>query len=67
VRRLSLVPDEPDQGARLERFKAAHPDIPVILGGEMPTAFVGHTRVRRQTLRGLLDQLEELTDREPDE
>ena len=30
---LSLVPDEPDQVPRLERFRAEHPEVVVLLQG----------------------------------
>ena len=57
---LSLVPDEPDQVPRLERFRAAHPEVVVLLRGPMPTAWVGGRKIVRQTLRVLLDDLEEM-------
>jgi hypothetical protein len=52
---LWLVPDE-----RLERFRAAHPEVVVLLRGPMPTAWVGGRKIVRQTLRVLLDELEEM-------
>jgi hypothetical protein len=55
-----LVPDEPDQVPRLERFRAAHPEVVVLLRGPMPTAWVGGRKIVRQTLRVLLDELEEM-------
>ena len=57
---LSLVPDEPDQVPRLERFRAAHPEVVILLRGPMPTAWVGGRKIERPTLRGLLDELEEI-------
>ena len=57
---LSLVPDEPDQVPRLERFRAAHPEVVILLRGAMPKAWVGGRKIVRQTLRGLLDELEEI-------
>ena len=57
---LSLVPDEPDQVPRLERFRAAHPEVVVLLKGPMPTAWVGGRKIVRRTLRDLLDELEEI-------
>jgi hypothetical protein len=57
---LSLVPDEPDQVPRLKQFRAAHPEVVVLLRGPMPTAWVGGRKIVRQTLRVLLDDLEEM-------
>ena len=57
---LSLVPDGEDQAARLEQFRAAHPDVPVLLLGTRPRAWVGGQKVEHSTLRGLLDGLEEI-------
>jgi hypothetical protein len=57
---LSLVPDEPDQVPRLERFRAAHPEVIVLLKGHMPTAWVSGRKIVRHTLRDLLDDLEEI-------
>jgi hypothetical protein len=58
---LWLVPDEPDQVPRLERFRAAHPGVVVILlRGAMPKAWVGGREIERSTLRVLLDELEEM-------
>jgi len=57
---LSLVPDEPDQVPRLERFHTAHPEVVVLLKGPLPTAWVGGRKIVRQTLRVLLDDLEEM-------
>jgi hypothetical protein len=56
---LSLVPDEPDQVPRLERFRATHPEVIILLRGPMPTAWVGGRKTVRQTLCVLLDDLEE--------
>jgi hypothetical protein len=55
---LSLVPDEPDQVPRLERFRAAHPEVVILLRRPMPTAWVGGRKIVGQTLRVLLDALE---------
>jgi hypothetical protein len=57
---LSLPPDEPDQVPRLERFRAGHPELIILLKGPMPTAYVGRRKVQRHTLRDLLDDLEEI-------
>jgi hypothetical protein len=61
---LSLVPDEPDQVPRLERFRAAHPEVVVLLKGLVPTAWVGGTKIARPTLRDLLDDLEKMFPRD---
>ena len=57
---LSLVPDEEDQVPRLERFRAAHPEVVILLRGALPRAWVGSRKIERSTLRGLLDDLEEI-------
>ena len=57
---LSLAPDEPDQVPRLEQFRAAHPEVIILLKGAMPRAWVGGRKIVRQTLRSLLDDLEEI-------
>jgi hypothetical protein len=57
---LSLVPDEPDQVPRLARFRAAHPEVIILLRGPMPKAWVGGRKIARRTLRDLLDELEEI-------
>jgi hypothetical protein len=57
---LSLVPDEPDQVLRLERFRAAHPEVIILLRGARPNAWVGSGKIERSTLSGLLDELEEI-------
>jgi hypothetical protein len=57
---LWLVPDEPDQVPRLERFRAAHPEVVILLRGAMPKAWVGARKIVRHTLSGLLDELEEI-------
>lgn len=54
-----LVQDGEDQAARLERFRATHPDVPVLLMGTRPRAWVGGQKIEYPTLRGLLDDLEE--------
>ena len=57
---MSLVPDDEDQIARLDQFRAAQPDVPVLLLGGRPTAWVGDQKVEHSTLRDLLDGLEEI-------
>jgi hypothetical protein len=57
---VSLVPDGEDQAARLERFRATHSDVPVLLMGTRPRAWVGGQKIEHPTLRGLLDGLEEI-------
>jgi hypothetical protein len=57
---VSLVLDGEDQAARLERFRATHPDVPVLLLGACPKAWVGNQKIENRTLRGLLDDLEEI-------
>ena len=56
---VSLVLDGEDQVARLERFRATYPDVPVLLIGACPRAWVGGQKIEHPTLRGLLDDLEE--------
>ncbi len=55
---LSLVPDEPDQVPRLERFRARHPEVIILLRGPMPTAHAGSVKIQRITLREVLDELD---------
>ncbi len=44
---MSLMPDSEDQAARLEQFRVAHPDVPVLLLGDCPKAWaVGQKIVR---------------------
>jgi hypothetical protein len=57
---LSPVPDEQDQVPRLERFRAAHPEVVILLRGALPKAWVGSRKIERHTLRGLMDELEEI-------
>ena len=57
---LPAAPDEEDQMQRLERFRAAHPDVVILLLGTCPKAWVDGQRIERPTLRGLLDDLEEI-------
>ena len=54
------VQDGEHQAARLERFRATHPDVPVLLTGTCPRAWVGGQKLEHPTLRGLLDDLEEI-------
>jgi hypothetical protein len=55
-----LVQDGEHQAARLERFRATHHDVPVLLIGACPRAWVGGQKIEHPTLRGLLDDLEEM-------
>ena len=57
---LSLVPDEEDQVPRLARFRTMHPEVVILLQGALPRAWVGSRKIERSTLRGLLDELEEI-------
>ena len=57
---LFLVPDEEDQVPRLERFRSGHPEVIILLKGPMPTAYAGHRKIQRHTLRVLLDDLEQM-------
>ena len=57
---LSLVPDEEGQVPRLERFRAAHPEVVILLRGPLPRAWAGGRKIERRTLHGLLDELEEI-------
>ncbi len=57
---VPLVQDGEDQAARLERFRATHPDVPVLLMGTRPRARVGSQKIEHPTLRRLLDDLEEM-------
>jgi len=62
---LRLVPDEPDQAARLAAYRAAYPVV-VIRPGQFRTweALIpepaGQTVIVRDTLRELLDRLSEV-------
>ena len=63
---LGLAPDEPDQVPRLQRYRAAHPDVIIGAGGfgtwqaRIPEPD-GETVTVRYTLRELLNRLDELT------
>jgi hypothetical protein len=57
---LSLMPGEEDQVPRLERFRAAHPELVILLRGARPRAWVGGRKIERRTLHDLLDVLEEI-------
>lgn len=57
---MSLAPDGEDQAARLDQFRVAHPDVPVLLLGDCPRAWIGEQKVEHPTLRDLLDGLEEI-------
>jgi hypothetical protein len=60
-----LVPEEPDQVIRLQRFRAAHPGV-MVQPGQFATWEAriteadGETTIVRHTLRELLDKLAEL-------
>jgi hypothetical protein len=56
---LGFVPDG-DQAPRLARFRAAHPEIVVVVLGACPKAWVDGQKIEHPTLRGLLDELEEI-------
>lgn len=56
---LGLVPNE-DQAPRLERFRATHPEIVILLLGAWPKAWLDGQKIEHPTLRGLLDELEEI-------
>jgi hypothetical protein len=62
---LGLVPDEPDQVPRLQKFRAEYPDVIIGPGGfgtwqaRIPQEN-GETVTTRYTLRELLDKLGEL-------
>jgi hypothetical protein len=64
--RLLLVPDEPDQAARLAAFRVAYPVVAIGPGqfgtweALVPEAS-GQTVIVRHTLRELLDRLGEVT------
>lgn len=61
-----LVPDEPDQVPRLDRFRAEHPDVIIGSGGfgtwqaRIPEPS-GETVITRYRLVELIDKLEEVT------
>ena len=57
---LPAAPDEEDKVPRLERFRAAHPGVVILLLGTCPKAWVGDQQIEHPTLRGLLDDLEEI-------
>jgi hypothetical protein len=70
ARSLYRLPEEPDQVARLARFRTEHPDV-IIGAGEFGTwqaripAQDGETVTSRYTLKHLLDRLSELTGQQP--
>ncbi len=57
---LRFVPDGPDQVLRLRAFRAAHPEVVILLLGACPKAWVDGQKIQQPTLRGLLDELEEI-------
>jgi hypothetical protein len=69
---LGLAPDEPDQVSRLQRYRAAHPDV-IVAAGEFGTwqaripAENGETVAVRYRLCELLDRLDELTGDQADD
>ena len=62
---LPVAPDEQDQVQRLERFRAAHPGVVILLLGTCPRAWADGQPIERPTLRGLLDRLEEIFHPDP--
>ena len=56
---LRIVRDEQDQVLRLERFRAEHPQVVILLGGALPRAWIGGWKIECRTLRALLDELEQ--------
>jgi hypothetical protein len=56
---LRIAPDEQDQVPRLERFRADHPEVVILLRGATPRAWIGGRKIERHTLRTLLDELEQ--------
>jgi hypothetical protein len=61
---LGLVPDE-DQAPRLKRFRAAYPEVVILLLGAWPKAWVDGQKIEHPTLRELLDELGELLGEPP--
>lgn len=62
---LRMVPDEPDQVVRLQRYRAAHPGVSVAAGqfGTWQALIPepnGETVITRHRLCDLLDKLDEL-------
>jgi hypothetical protein len=56
---LRIFPDEQDQVPRLERFRADHPEVIILLRGVLPRAWISGRKIERHTLRALLDELEQ--------
>lgn len=56
---LRIMPGEQDQVPRLERFRADHPEVVILLRGALPRAWIGRRKIERHTLRALLDELEQ--------
>jgi len=57
-----LVLDGEDQVARLERFRAAHPEIVILLLDAWPKAWLNGQKIEHPTLRGLLDLVQTAAD-----
>jgi hypothetical protein len=58
--RLRLAADDSDQVPRLAAYRAAHPEIVILLLGACPKAWVDGQKIEHPTLSGLLDELEEI-------
>ena len=56
---LRILPGEQDQVPRLERFRADHPEVVILLRGDLPRAWIGRQKIERYTLHALLDELEQ--------
>ena len=61
---LRIASDEQDQMPRLERFRADHPDVVILLLGALPRAWIGRQKIECHTLRALLDELEQVFPRD---
>jgi hypothetical protein len=47
---LRIAPNEQDQVPRLERFRADHPEVVILLRGVLPLAWIGRRKIERHTL-----------------
>lgn len=56
---LRILAGEQDQVPRLERYRADHPEVVILLRGALPRAWIGMQKIERHTLRDLLDELEQ--------